>query len=518
MTNETKTAGARCAADISALLRARNPLIWLVTREEARAERIVIDAAASAGYVPMWWDCAGGTSNLDGVVDAQAADPGVALATIRDSTKRQVWIMRDLPTWLRDPTIGRALRSLCRTLPSAPRDNARAVVIVTPSAEVPPELAGHAIVIDVPLPDRAEIAELLDAAIASLPDDIRASAAPNGTRDAAIDAALGLSAEEAQSTFARSLIATRRIDPATVASEKRRVIARERVLEWFDPHPAGLDGIGGLDLMKDWLQKRHQAFTPAARAYGLPAPKGMLLVGVPGCGKSLTAKAVAAAWGMPLLRLDLGALKSKWVGDSEQNIRKALTVAETVSPCILWLDELEKALGGATQGAADGGVSSDALGAILSWMQDRAGSVFVVATANDVSNLPPELLRKGRFDEVFFVDLPTRDERAAIVRAALREHGRSASNVDVDSVAEITDGFTGAELSALIPDALFSAFSDDARDITTRDVRGAAIATVPLSKTASEKIATLRAWANGRARPASARDGVIASKSRVLDI
>jgi hypothetical protein len=396
---ELSTAGAKCAADISSLLRARNPLIWCVTREEARAERIILDAATAASYVPMWWDCATGITNLDGVLDAAAGDPAVALASIRDSGRRQVWIMRDLHAWLRDPTVTRALRSLCRSLPQAPREQARAVIIVSPSAEVPPELSGHAIVIDIPLPDRAEIAQLLDVAISSLPDEIRDKAAPNGTRDAAIDAALGLSAEEAQSTFARSLITTRTIDPATVASEKRRVIARERVLEWFDPLPAGLDGVGGLEQLKVWLIQRRSAFTPKARAYGLQAPKGVLLVGVPGCGKSLSAKAIATAWGMPLLRLDLGALRSKWVGESEANIRKALKVAETVAPAILWLDEMEKAIGGAAQGAADGGVSQDALGAVLSWMQDRAGSVFVVATANDVSKLPPELLRKGRLPD-----------------------------------------------------------------------------------------------------------------------
>ena len=296
------------------------------------------------------------------------------------------------------------------------------------------------------------------------------------------------------------------------------MIARERVLEWFDPHPAGLDGVGGLELLKDWLAKRRQAFSAKARAYGLPAPKGMLLVGVPGCGKSLTAKAVAAAWGMPLLRLDLGALKSKWVGDSEQNIRKALNVAETVSPCILWLDEIEKALAGATQGAADGGVSSDALGAVLQWMQDRAGSVFVVATANDVSSLPPELLRKGRFDEVFFVDLPTTSERVAITCAALREYDRDPATIDVDAVADATAEFTGAEISALIPDAMFSAFADAERALTTDDVLRAARATVPLAKTASEKIATLRAWATGRARPASDNRPGAQSARRMLDL
>jgi len=520
MTAAKLTAGARCAADIASLLRARNPLIWLVTREEARAERLLIDAAASAGYAPCFWDCASGVTGIgDKPVDSSATDPAQALAAIRDSGTRQVWVMRDLPSWLRDPTVARALRSLCRTLPSAPRDSARAIVVLTPSADVPPELAGHAIVIDVPLPDREEIGAVLDSAIAALPEDMQGSAAPNGTREASIDAAVGLSAEEAQSTFARSLIATRRIDPVQVAGEKRRVIARERVLEWFDPLAAGLDGIGGLELLKGWLRQRKTAFSAAARAYGLRAPKGVLLVGVPGCGKSLSAKAIAAAWGMPLLRLDMGALKSKYVGDSESNIRKALKVAETVAPCILWLDEIEKALGGATQGAADGGVSSDALGAILQWMQDRAGSVFVVATANDVTKLPPELLRKGRFDELFFVDLPTRAERAEILLAALREYGRDPATILWAQVAEVTQDFTGAELAALVPDAMFSAFADKARDITTQDLIDAARSTVPLARTAADKVTALRQWATGRARPASMPElTASASDRRTLDL
>jgi len=519
-TTTTKpTAGQLCAADISALLRARNPLIWLVTAEEARAERIVIEATASAGYAIGRWDCARGTTNVDGkAIDRQAADVSAGLAVIRDSTERKVWVMRDLSTWLRDPNVLREVRNLCAELPSAPRDQARAMVVITTSGEIPPDLAGDAIVIDVPLPDRAEVAQLLDAAVGALPDDMKGTASPNGTRDAAIDAALGLTALDAQSTFARSLITKRRIDPATVSKEKRRVIARERVLEWFDPLPAGLDGVGGLEVLKAWLVQRRAAFTPAARAYGLRAPKGVLLVGVPGCGKSLSAKAIATAWGMPLLRLDMGALKSKWVGESEGNIRKALKLAETVAPAILWLDELEKAIGGATQGAADGGVSTDALGAILQWMQDRAGSVFVVATANDVSKLPPELLRKGRFDEVFFVDIPTHAERAQIVRAALNDNGRRVDTIDLAAVAAATPEFTGAELSALIPDAMFTAFADGARDITTDDIVNAARATVPLARTASERITALRQWAVGRARLASFPEAAPTSVRGALDL
>lgn len=525
MSNETKSIGARTAADVAALLRARNPLIWITTREEARVERLLLDAAQAAGYEPRFWDCSSGVTDYSGSpkdAGSSATDPGQVLSLIRDSRRRQVWILRDMPVWFRDPTILRALRTLARNLTLAPREEARAVILLTPSSEVPPELSGHAVVLDWPLPDRSEIAAILDAAIEALPEEIRTDAAPNGSRDAAIDAAVGLSAEEAQSCYAKSLVSTRRIDPSTVAAEKKRVIAREKVLEWVDPVAGGLDAVGGLEALKAWLEVRRAAFGPKARAYGLPAPKGALLVGVPGCGKSLTAKAIAAAWSMPLLRLDMGALRSKFVGESEGNIRKALRVAETVAPCVLWVDEIEKAMAGASQGAADGGVSADALGAVLSWMQDRAGSVFVVATANDVSALPPELLRKGRFDELFFVDLPSRPEREAILLTACASHrigmGGRQDQVDVAAVAEKAEDFTGAELAALVPEALYAAFADGARPVTTDDLLLAVGSTTPLARTASEKIEKLRNWAKGRARPASLPQAQASAARRSIDI
>ena len=370
---------------------------------------------------------------------------------------------------------------------------------------------------------REEIAAILDAAIRSLPDDMRADAAPNGTRDAAIDAAVGLTGEEAASCYARSIVQCRKIDPILVSKEKKRVIARERVLEWFDPLPGGLDAVGGLENLKTWLVARSAAYSPQARDYGLPAPKGAMLAGIPGCGKSLTAKAIATAWGVPLLRVDLGGLKSKFVGESESNLRKAFKVIEAIGRCVVWLDEIEKALQGATSGAADGGVSSDALGAILNWMQERSGEAFVIATANDVEGLPPELLRKGRFDEVWWVDLPTRVERLQILNAALNTHKRKLSSLDSkqhNNLLTATEGFTGSEIAALVPDALFAAFADGARELTARDLLDAAKTVVPLSKTAEEKLTRLRNWAKGRARPAGTPESISQAQAgeRVLDL
>lgn len=501
------------AADIAALLRARNPLIWIISREEARVESYVMEAAASAGYIPHTWDVAAGVGDAAGRPEPNrgSKDPGDTLAYIegraRAGNERGVWIMRDLPPWLVGPiglTTCRQVRNLARLLPTVARDRAQAIIVLSPTAEIPPELSNHATVIEWPLPDREEIARILDAAVEVLPEEIKATAAPNGTRDAAIDAAVGLSGEEAAACFARSLVQLRRIDPPTVAQEKKRVIARERVLEWYDPMPGGLEAVGGLDALKGWLVSRRQAYSAAARAYGLPAPRGALLVGISGCGKSLTAKAVATAWGVPLLRLDLGALKSKFVGESEDNLRRALRVVEAIGRCVVWLDEIEKSLAGATGGAADGGVSADALGSILSWTQERAGEAFVLATANDVASLPPELMRKGRFDEIWYVDLPNLVERKQIIVAALKAHGRvPGDDLWAHDVAVASEGFSGAEIAALVPDALFTAFAQGARPVSVQDLLDATKSVVPMAKTSAEKIEKLRAWAIGRARAAT---------------
>ena len=547
----TPTRGAKAQADVTALLRARNTLLWIVSGEEVRAERALIEAATTAGYAVRLWDCAFGVSDATGEavryrqddntgdwleVAQQAGrsplgqkvqDPQQVLEVIRTSKARQAWIMRDLPAWLKDPVSVRMVRNLARSLQTATRDAARAVLVLTPSGEVPQDLAGHAMVLDWPLPDRAEVGAILTDVLAALPPEIAKSAAPNGTRDAAIDAAVGLTAEAAASCYAKSLVQTRTIDPAVVAGEKKRVISASRVLEWFDPLAGGLDSVAGLELLKPWLAQRRAALSPAARARGIKAPKGMLLVGVPGCGKSLTAKAVATAWGVPLLKLDLGALKSKWVGESEGNIRRALATAEACAPCVLWLDEIEKALAGSGAGSGgDGGVSADALGAILGWLQERAGSVFVVATANDVRALPPELLRKGRFDEVFWVDLPTTVERRGILQVTAKSEG-CAEYLDIDDagwaeVATACEGFSGAEVASIIGDANLAAYYNDSR-VTVADLLYAARAIVPQSKLAGEKLAALRDWAQGRARPASAPEQAAsnagaATARRTLDI
>ena len=531
-TTVAPTKGQAIAADISALLRARNPLLWIVTREEARAERHVFEAAAAAGYKFRTWDVGQGVQELNGrgqfvtpagMSDLESPDAAMLMINTRadnDASDRCVWVLRDLHAFGRDARVCRLARNLARKLPSVESPQAQALVVISPSGDLPPELAAHAIVIEWALPDRAEIAQVLDATLENLKDDVREKAVTNGARERVIDSAVGLTGEEAAACFAKSLVLSQTVDPLSVAQEKKQIITRERVLEWYDPLPGGLDAVGGLEHLKAWLMVRMSAYSPQARAYGLPMPKGTMVVGIPGTGKSLISKAIATAWGVPLLKLDLGALKSKFVGESEGNLRKALKVIEAIGRCVVWVDEIEKALQGATSGSADGGVSSDALGTLLQWMQERQGGAFVIATANDVSALPPELLRKGRFDEMWFVDLPNPAEREAVVAAALRAHGRTIDGIDLKSIAKATDQFTGAEIAALVPDALFAAFNDGAREPTTGDLTLAAKDVTPLARTAADRITKLREWATTKGvRPASKPlDTAKASGGRKLDL
>jgi SpoVK/Ycf46/Vps4 family AAA+-type ATPase len=537
--------GQKTATDISSLLRARNSLIQVVSREEARVEGFLTEAAAAAGYKILFWDIAQGVTNLDGKQNDKfrdSEDPAAAFKFVRseaekgDKGERQVWVFRDLSTWL-EGTPGaaprRQLRNLAKYLPSVGRKSAQAIIILTTSATVPDDLAGHATVIDFPLPDRSEIEKVLQTAIDSLPEfendkdgnpdptkPLRALACTDAVRDVTIDAAVGLTAEEAASCFAKSLVQMRRIDAATVSSEKKRVISRERVLEWIEPVVGAFDAIGGLENFKDWLAPRKDAYSAKARAYGLPSPKGVVLVGVPGCGKSLAAKCIPAAWSVPLLRLDPGALKGKFVGDSEGNVRKATKVIEALGRCIVWIDEVEKAIQGSDGNSADGGVSSDQLSTLLNWFQERKGEAFVIMTANDVTKLPPELYRKGRFDAVFFVDLPTYDERKSVLLAALKANGRGGLKVNFNKIAEATEDFSGAEIAELVPTSLYAAFADDAREITTEDLLTAASAVVPISKTAEARIKGIREWGEKNAMPATkiAKASSAGTKSRKLDI
>ncbi len=373
--------------------------------------------------------------------------------------------------------------------------------------KLPAELEKDIAVVDYGLPDYGDLDGILEKVMQAVKDtpqiDCKLSELE---RDQVLKAAQGLTAMEAENVFAKSLIEKHRFDVDVVLSEKEQIIRKSGILEYY-PFSESLQDVGGLDLLKDWMQKRTVAFTERAREFGLPAPRGVLLLGVQGCGKSLSAKAIGSLWRLPLLRLDVGRIFGGIVGQSEENMRKAIRVAESVAPCILWLDELEKGFAGTqSSGISDGGTTSRVFGTFLTWMQDKTVSAFVVATSNDVTTLPPELLRKGRFDEIFFIDLPSSDERKQIFAIHLAKRQRKVEDFDLERLAEVTPGFSGAEIEAVVVEALYDAF-DETSELNTESLIAAAAHTVPLAVTMRERIEELRDWANTRARMASSEAG-----------
>lgn len=502
MTDKQPTKRQLILADIVGMLRARHSLLWIKTPEELRADRLLMEAAAQARLQLEFWDCIDGHTSATGVsLNRDRRAPQAMLTFIRQSKERRVYVLHDLPCGWLEPTTIRALRLAAKELPGRPETEAATIVVLTPRTEIPPELAAHATVVEFPLPDREELGQELDDLVAALPASVRETA-QNGNRDAAIDAAVGLTMLEAENTIAKSIATTRKVDPLVIGREKRRVIERGKGLTWFDPHPRGLDAIGGNAGIKAWVADRERHFSPEAIEFGLDFPRGLLLVGQPGCGKSLTAKCIGTAWKCPVLRFDAGGQKSKYVGESEQNIRQTFALAETVGKCVFWWDEIDKALGGSSGPQGDGGVATDQLGTFLTWRQECKLPVFVLATANAVTGLPPALFRAGRFDAVFFVDLPNFTERAEIAITAAAEKKRDLSPSWAKKVATATEGFTGSEIAALVPKALGLAFSQG-REFDPMDMIKASTKVVPLSQTAAEEITALRNWAQGRALSAA---------------
>lgn len=510
---------AKTNEEIQSLLRSRTVALWISSREETRVEAALLNSLPAKMTIRYWDAISGLTENgpagkrvalffspARSGYDKKAAelsqqdgsgspcqDPQVVLQAIRECPDKCLYVLRDI-NGFKDALTLRALRNTISDISAVPASEQRAIIILTPSAEIPQDLLGQVNLISYPMPDRSDIEKIFAAiGIEAYGDKVEQPSAE--TREAAINAAMGLSATEAQSAFSRSVVTRKRIDPILIATEKKRIIGQSGALTWIDANPLGMAAVGGLETLKDWLALRKNGFSAEARSYGILPPKGILLAGLPGGGKSLTAKCVAASWGIPLLKLDLGAQKSKYVGDSEANIRKALATAEACAPCVLWIDEIEKAL---AQGGEDGGVSKDQVGTILSWMQDRQAPVFVVATANDVRTLPPELLRKGRFDQLFWSDLPNRTEREQILTVTLKSVSRK-DEIDVSALASLTAEWVGAEIASIVPEAQFIAFSDGMRAITTADLIKAASMVVPLSKTMGAKLDDIRTFMKGKA-------------------
>lgn len=533
-TEKKLTRGEREARAVTMGLKARGHF-WATTRDENRTELDLFPAILKAGYRPLLWDLANGITEMDGKPlrgDRDynpPEDPDAVLDAIEKRSKqklgdgevdRNVWILRGFAPWLEGVAGALTLRKLQNLLRpdglSGTYPNvAQAIILLSASATPPPELSDALTTIDWPLPDREEIGAILDMCVDVLPDTEESNklqtkvrrALRNGNRDAAIEAAVGLSGQEIQGAFARSIIEYNTINPAGISGEKKRLF-EQAGMELMKPLPGGLDSVGALENFKDWIRRHELAWTSEARDYGLTPPTGVLLLGIPGCGKTLCAKALATAWTVPLVRLDLGSLKSKYVGESEAKLRNALKVIESLGRVVVLVDEIEKALAGATGQQADAGVSADALGTLLTFMQEREGAAFIVATANNVESLPPELMRKGRFSELFWVDLPTTTEREQVLAVALRQKNRDPEELGIDlaAVAAATESFSGAEIAELVPEAMYTAFADGKRQITTDDLLHTARGVVPMARTQSEKIIRLRETWSSRAKPASRAD------------
>src|SRR5919106_3533557 len=430
--------------DLRLLLASRHPLLAVEMSDEARFLDILGRAAQALG-VPVWvWTSTRGLARNGQHPAYGTVDPRKALDFIAELTDPGVFVFADVHHALRDPVTVRRIKELAQAA-----RRGQTIVLSAPVLELPPELDGLAIPWDLRPPDHQDLRGLVDRTL----DDLRARNFPvaldYGGVESLVDAPRGLSTAEAEGLVYRAAMEDGKVaegDVDFVRKAKAELLGAGGTIELVNPGAGGLDRVGGMDQLKEWLSLRGQALSPDARAYGLEPPKGVLLTGVPGCGKSLVAKSLAAAWGLPLVLLDPGSLYGPYVGESEERLRQALQTVEAMAPVVLWIDEIEK--GFARDRDADGGVSSRLLGTFLRWMQDRPDGVFLVATCNDVTSLPPELGRKGRFDEVFFVDLPDRAER---------------------------------------------------RDLTTHDIVAEIAATVPLSRARPEDVEGLREWARERA-------------------
>ncbi|MEQ8384576.1 MAG: AAA family ATPase [Coleofasciculus sp. A1-SPW-01] len=489
------------------LLRARYPLIYIPTLEEERAEVAIAQTAQRLGERAVYiWDFVDGYQGNPNDQGFGRRNPLQALEFVEKipANAPSIFILRDFHRFLDDISISRKLKNLARLLKSQPKN----IVIVTPQVAIPSDLTEVLTVQEFPLPDvgeiKAEISRLVAATSQSLSDKVL---------DELVRSCQGLSLERIRRVLARAIAAQGQIQPddvEMVLEEKRQSIRQTQILDYY-PTSERISDIGGLDNLKDWLLRRGGAFTERARQYGLPHPRGLLLVGIQGTGKSLTAKAIAHHWHLPLLRLDVGRLFGGLVGESESRTRQMIQLAEALAPCILWIDEIDKAFAG-VESKGDSGTASRVFGTFINWLAEKKSPVFVVATANNIQALPPEMLRKGRFDEIFFVGLPSQAERQAIFELHLgRLRPHNLKNYDLERLAYETPDFSGAEIEQTLIEAMHIGFSQN-RDFTTDDILEAASQIVPLARTAQEQIQFLKDWAAaGKARMAS-RDNRLSSR------
>ncbi len=496
--------------ELNTLTRAKYPIIYIISWEERRIEDMLRQVALGRRKKLYGWTLTNGITPLDVLqnqpIDPATRDPLNALDFVAHSQEAAIFVLKDFHPFLDSdrggpdhPVIIRRLRDITNQL----KESRKTLIILSPVRRFPPDLEKDITVLDYSLPTLEELEISLDRVVRSAREIAGVQLKMKAEeRERVLKAAKGLTCIEAENVFAKSLVMGRKLDLSIIIAEKEQLIRRSQVLEYYET-VEGFSNVGGMSLVKQWLRKRGMAFSEKARLFGLPEPKGLLLLGVQGAGKSLLAKAVASQWQLPLLRLDLGRVFSELVGSSEQNMRAALHLAENVSPCVLWFDEIEKGLAGATgSGSSDAGTSARVFGSLLTWMQEKTAPVFVIGTANDITALPPEILRKGRFDEIFFVDLPQLQERREIFVIHVARRGRDALNYNLNALAQATEGFSGAEIEQIIIDGLYDAFENE-RELTTEDLLRNITNTIPLSKTMEHKITALRQWARKHARPAS---------------
>jgi SpoVK/Ycf46/Vps4 family AAA+-type ATPase len=481
------------------LLRARYPLIYVPTFEEERVEATIREEAIQQGNRPVYtWDFVDGYQGNPNDVGFGKRNPLQALELVEklSATAPAIFILRDYHRFLEDVAIARKLRNLSRLLKSQPKN----IVLLSPRVAIPDDLTEVLTVVEFPLPSASEIKFEIERLLGASGNSLDSKVLGDLVRSCQ-----GLSMERIRRVLARAIATHGELQPEDVdlvLAEKRQTIRQTQILD-FIPATEQINDIGGLDNLKDWLLRRGGSFTEKARQYGLPHPRGLLLAGIQGTGKSLTAKAIAHHWHLPLLRLDVGRLFGGLVGESESRTRQMIQVAEALAPCILWIDEIDKGFSGIGS-KGDAGTANRVFGTFITWLAEKTSPVFVVATANDIQSLPPEMLRKGRFDEIFFVGLPSQEERKAIFNVHLsRLRPHNLKSYDIDRLAYETPDFSGAEIEQTLIEAMHIGFSQN-RDFTTDDILEAASQIIPLARTAVEQIQKLQEWAAaGRARLAS---------------
>ena len=477
--------------ELALALRARTAYLYLLTWEEERAERGLLDVAAQLERPLLTWSSTVGLVGPDGAIEGTRNPLGL-LDALADRPGPGLVLLRDFHRCIDELDVSRRLRDLRRRF----SEEGWGLVFVSPAANVPTELEKDVAILDLPLPGLAEVAKLFHALLREEKQTIELE-----LFERFVKASLGLTEEEIQRLYRKVMLRHGGFTEAQlreVIAEKRQIIRRAEYLEF---HDLSLDmaEVGGLDNLKDWLRSRSHSFSEKARKYGLPQPKGLFLLGVQGCGKSMTAKAIADLWKVPLLRLDVAALVLGR-GAAEEGLRRTIGIAESMAPAILWVDEIEKAFAGMEEGG--GASAARVFGSFITWLQEKQAAVFVVATANDVRHMPPELLRKGRFDEIFWVDLPNIHERQQIFDIHLRRRRRDPSKFDSWKLAEASERFSGAEIEQAIIDAMFDAFGKD-REVETGDVLRSLRSSVPLAITMDQSIKELKEWARDRTRPAT---------------